>query len=138
MAGNRFHTASSHELKLFAAAFVAVLGCAALVNSSTRSAVAPPQKPSPTAPTEFEKQIGKPDPGFHPDKATEYIDKLALVSGGDWNKLSATDQRYVDSVTSGHGAIYLHDHAIFLRKQLAAKSNRADKRASRVAAPAGL
>jgi hypothetical protein len=92
---------------------IAVIALVAMISAGARDAIQP--RPTPPAST-FEQQFGRPDPGFHPDSASDYVDKLARDSGGDWNKLSAEDQRYVNGLTAGHGAIYLRDRAKWLKK----------------------
>jgi hypothetical protein len=99
-------------VKIFAGAIV-VMVLVAIISAGPRDAANP--RPTPSAPT-FEQQTGRPDPGFHPDSASDYVDKLARDSGGDWNKLSPEDQRYVNGLTAGHGAIYIRDRAKYLKK----------------------
>src|SRR5436190_7510902 len=92
---------------------IAVIALVAMISAGTRDAI----QPRPTPPTStFEQQFGRPDPGFHPDSASDYVDKLARDSGGDWSKLPPEDQRYINGLTAGHGAIYLRDRAKLLKK----------------------
>ena len=115
MAGRFSHSASSHELKLFAVVFVAVIGCAALVNLATQRG-GTPGTGQPAA-----LQTAKQNANARPRGTPEYIDQMALQAHGDWSKLSDEDQRLVNSVTAGHGAIYVRDRARYLEKERGGK-----------------
>lgn len=93
---------------------IALITLVAFLNVGMQDALKP--QPTPAGPT-FEQQTGRPDPGSRPDVAARYVDELALRSGGDWNRLEEADQKYVNSLTAGHGAIFLRDRARYLKEQ---------------------
>ena len=94
---------------------VGVIILIALVNGTTKEVIQPKPTPDPSARTAFEEQTGRPDPGFRPDSASDYTDKLARETNGDWSKLAPEDQQYINGLTAGHGAIYLRDRAKLLK-----------------------
>src|SRR5215472_5200094 len=109
--------ADNRELKVILVALVAVLVLASIVNSAVR----PPTPPADTL--KRAAQAYKPERDYmrHHDLAVQRIDQLALETNGDFSKLSAEDQRWLDGMTAGHGAPMLQGRAHALRKQAAAK-----------------
>lgn len=86
-----------------------------LLNASMKDVVRPRPTTDSSAKTDFEAKTGRPDPGFRPDSASDYVDKMARETNGDWSKLSSDDKRYVNGLTAGHGEIYLRDRAKYLK-----------------------
>lgn len=57
----------------------------------------------------------------NPRAAMKRVERLARESGGDWNKLSANDQRMLNSMTLGRGRQMLETTAAKYQKNRAAK-----------------
>ena len=49
------------------------------------------------------KQHGLPNYIADPEAGARHTKELARKSGGDWNKLSEEEQRWLNSMTAGHG-----------------------------------
>jgi hypothetical protein len=99
-------------------ACVVVIGVAVVLTVSMKDTTGD-QTPSPNAQTAFEKKNGRPDPSVHRKQANEYIQKLAVDSAGDWDKLSPDDQLYVNNMTSGHGKDYIRSYGKLLAEKSA-------------------
>lgn len=99
---NRFRTASNNELVTYGVACVAVLVLAGVVNSATRSTVAPPVDIQKVAEGN-EKRHGMPDYQLHPELASKHVDALARQCRGDFFALPVADQNWLNAMTAGNG-----------------------------------
>lgn len=87
--------------KLLTGTFAAgVLALVALANWPWTQASA--RQPAP-ARSAAEPTGPRPNFVLYPQAAGQYVEKLALQSGGDYFKLSPDDQDYLDHVTKRHG-----------------------------------
>src|ERR1051325_3857740 len=116
MPGRLFRGASTYELRMYGVILVAVIGAAALVNSTTRKATEPPPDPM-KAGLEVERISGRPNPSIHPEAASAFAERLIERSKGDFANLSPDDQRWLNGVTSGHGASYVRERTDQIRAQ---------------------
>src|SRR5579871_6676254 len=62
----------------------------------------------------------------HPDEASARVSLLAQQVDGDWTRLNADDQHWLDNMTSGHGAAMIAMRA----RELKAKAKADKKRAA--------
>jgi hypothetical protein len=77
------------------------------------TAVAPP--PAPARP-----RVDLPDYVREPEAARQRVEALVMKSGGDINHLAPEEQRWLNALTAGHGAV-------MVRKRYAALSGQAHK-----------
>ena len=47
----------------------------------------------------------------HPEDSDQKVNELAKKTGGDFTKLSGSDQEWLDAMTGGHGAAFLKGRA---------------------------
>jgi hypothetical protein len=109
----------SGELRIAGVAIVAVLAFASMLNN----AMAPP-KPRVLTPQEREQRrtMARPDYVTYPDEGRAYADKLARESKGDFDRLPAADQQWINSVTAGRGPDMLRSRYAALKAAVTAKS----------------
>lgn len=91
-------TAQSHELKLL------LLGGGALLALVLFMGAQAPAQQQATARPEQVFYHGLPDVGAHPRQASRVLQELVKRSHGDYSRLSADEQNWVDGMTGGHGA----------------------------------
>jgi hypothetical protein len=66
----------------------------------------------------------------HPDEASARVDTLAQQTDGDFDQLTLADQRWLDSMTSGHGRNLLARRAGELKERARAEKRRLSKKTS--------
>lgn len=95
MNGRLGASASNNELRMALVAIAFILGLAFLFR---------PERPAPVGPR-------PPEYRTDPDQGAKRVDQLAAEVSGDFEKLQPDDQRWLDSMTAGHGADLIRSRA---------------------------